>query len=148
MKPLIYIAGPFSTEQERESLKHMIELVKKKYDADLYIPMEYKVEGDYQKDDGSWNLPNEDWAKKVFAHDLDKLTLCDKVIAMYTGRQQSQSGTSWEIGYAYAEHIPITIYIPDWAKNNPMSLMVINSAEDFMLENGDIVLNVLDLNQK
>ena len=39
----IYIAGPFSTERERESLKHMIELVKSRYPGySLYIPMSIK----------------------------------------------------------------------------------------------------------
>ena len=53
----IYIAGPFAEPHHREALLHMINLVKKAYNTntgelDLYIPMEYKVEGDYQNPDG------------------------------------------------------------------------------------------------
>jgi nucleoside 2-deoxyribosyltransferase len=67
----IYIAGPFSHPEEREALQHMIELVKKRYpDANLYIPMEYKVPGDFQKLDGTWNLANHEWAKKVYESDI------------------------------------------------------------------------------
>ena len=135
----IYIAGPFSTDQERESLKKMIELVKKNFpDYNLYIPMEYKVEGDFQKEDGTWNLPNHEWARKVYLEDLKHLENAKYVIAMYLGRQQSSTGTAWELGYSCAYGINTIIYIPGWAKSNKMSLMVLNSALGYMEEDGEM----------
>ena len=56
----IYIAGTFSSPDDRKSLIALIHLVRHKYpDADVFVPMEHKVEGDYQLPDGSWFLPNE-----------------------------------------------------------------------------------------
>lgn len=134
----IYIAGPFSHDNERTSLKHMIELVQKRYpDANLYIPMEYKVPGDFQKLDGTWNLPNNVWAKRVFDSDIKYLNNSDLVIAMYIGHYCS-SGTVWEIGYAVGRNIPVIGYIPDWAKEQDMSLMVLNGFSGYISEDTNI----------
>lgn len=135
----VYIAGPFSTEQEKESLKKMIELVKKNFpDYSLYIPMEYKVEGDFQKEDGTWNLPNHEWARKVYFEDVKNLKSSTCVVAMYLGRQQSSTGTAWELGLASAYGIDTILYIPEWAKKNTMSLMVLNGVLGYMEEDGTL----------
>lgn len=134
---MIYIAGPFSTEQERASLEKMITLVRKRYPLeDLYIPMDFKVEGDFQKLDGTWNLPNHEWAKKVYEADVEHLLSSRMVFAMYCGRIHS-SGSIWEIGYACGKEIPVILYIPKWASNE-MSLMVLNGVYGYIDENSMI----------
>ena len=139
----IYIAGPFSQENERKSLKHMIELVKlANPNAEFYIPMEFKVEGDFQKPDGTWNLPNEEWARRVYEEDLKHLNEADIVYAQYVGHYCS-SGTVWEMGYANAKGIPVVAYIPAWAYEKNMSLMVLNSFFGFLDEDGSIMKNSL-----
>ena len=138
MSERIYIAGPFSTEQERESLKKMISLVRQNFPyAKLYIPMEFKVPGEFQKPDGSWNLENYDWARQVYLNDLKHIEEATKMFAMYTGRNAT-TGTAWEIGYACAYGIDTYLYIPEWAKEKDMSLMIINSALGWMDEFGVI----------
>ena len=133
----IYIAGSFTAERERKSLEHMIALVREKYPtAELYIPMEHKVEGDYQKEDGTWYLSNPAWAQCVFYMDIEGIQDCDEIIAMYTGHFGT-TGTSWEIGYAYGLGIPVTLYIPEWAKEENASLMVLNSAYAYLDEDGN-----------
>lgn len=133
----IYIAGPFSHPEERESLQHMIELVKKRYpDVNFYIPMEYKVPGDFQKLDGTWNLANHEWAKKVYESDIHHLDSANMVIALYVGHYCS-SGTVWEIGYAKGKGIPVIAYIPEWVKGD-MSLMVMNGFNKYIGEDGNI----------
>ena len=125
----IYIAGSFATSQERASLEEMIAAVKDEFKDryfDLYIPMEFKVEGDFQNEDGTWNLPNHVWAKKVYENDLKELDSSNIVIAMYSGHRGS-TGTPWEIGYACGKGITVLVYIPEWAETNDMSLMIINS---------------------
>lgn len=129
----IYIAGPFSHDNERESLKHMIALVRKRYpDAILYIPMEYKVPEDFQKIDGTWNLPNEEWARKVYESDIEHLNKADLVFVLYIGHYCS-SGSIWEVGYACGKGIPVIAYIPEWVKGD-MSLMVMNGLDKYMTE--------------
>lgn len=137
-KKKVYIAGPFAEPHHREALRHMIDIIKHSEDADkfeLYIPMEYKVEGDFQKEDGTWNLPNHVWAYQVFVNDKKELDQSDMVVALYDGRKGT-TGTAWEIGYAFAKDIPVVGYIPEYAKKEPMSLMVINSFAGVLLENG------------
>ena len=137
MNMKIYIAGPFSQPREREALKHMIEIVRTKYpNAKLYIPMEFKVPGDFQKPDGTWNFSNYQWAKAVRDKDVQELDSCDMVIAMY-GSHYCTSGTVWEIGYAHGINKPITLYFPEYCKDGDnMSLMVVLSASHYMGEDG------------
>ena len=116
----------------------MISLVKKRYpDARLYIPMEYKVPEDFQKLDGTWNLPNNMWAQKVFLHDKEELDKADLVFALYVGHYCS-SGTVWEIGYACGKGIPVIAYIPDWIQGD-VSLMVMNGFNKKIEEDGTII---------
>lgn len=130
----IYIAGPFSSAVDRAALKRMIKIVKQIHqytDLDLYIPMEYKVEGDYKKEDGTWNLPNYVWSKQVYKNDIKNLCEAEEVFVLYTGRKGT-TGTAWEIGFAHGMNKKITLYIPNYAKDRPMSLMVLNSADYYI----------------
>ena len=99
--------------------------------------MEFKVPGESQKPDGSWNLENHDWARQVYLNDLKHIEEATKVFAMYTGRNAT-TGTAWEIQYACACGIDTYLYIPEWAKEKDMSLMIINSALGWMDESGVI----------
>lgn len=142
-KKRIYVAGPFSTPDEKKALTHMIDILKKgcedakahDLDIELYIPMEFKVEGDFQKEDGTWNLPNQEWAHRVYENDIKELKNCDMMICMYVGHR-STTGTAFEIGYATALGKPIIGYIPEFAKNENMSLMILNSMDHMMFDNG------------
>lgn len=140
----IYIAGPFSHDNERQALQEMINIVKNRFGfEDIYIPMEYKVPGDYQKLDGTWNLENHVWAKEVFKNDLRHLNEATIVIALYTGHYCS-SGSIWEIGYACGRGIPVIAYIPDWAKEKDVSLMVMNGFKSQLHKDGTITPFTVD----
>lgn len=118
----------------------MIDIIKNAYDGDdleLYIPMEHKVENDYQNPDGTWHLPNHEWARDVFWTDRRHIEEADLVVALYDGRIGT-TGTAWELGYAFGKNIPIIGYIPEYAKKEPMSLMVINSLLGFLQEDGRV----------
>lgn len=133
----IYIAGSFSKRRERKSLKHMIEMVQSLYpNAELYIPMNFKVPGDYLKEDGTWNLPNAIWADRVYRNDMKNLSEADLVFVMYTGHISS-SGTVWEMGYARGAGKHVIVYIPVWVKGD-VSLMVMNSSNQVLKEDGQI----------
>ena len=118
---MIYIAGPFFTDKERAFLKTVIESVKKFFFFFfLFIPMEHFIlKGE--------NLSNNVWAEAVFKMDVEALNKCNHVVAAYLGLR-SDTGTAWEIGYAYAKGIPITLALSPEALNGEVSIMPIQSS--------------------
>ena len=118
---MIYIAGPFFTDEERDFLKIVIESVKKMFpDEELFIPMEHFIPN-------GENLSNNEWAEAVFKMDVEALNKCDHVIAAYLGLR-SDTGTAWEIGYAYAKGIPVTLILSPKAFKGEVSIMPIQSS--------------------
>ena len=134
----VYIAGPFSKPRTRKALLKMIDIAAKRYGrVDLYIPMEYKVPGDFQKLDGTWNLSNAEWAKRVYENDIQHLDNAEVVIALNVGLYRT-AGTVWEVGYAKGKGISVFAYTPTWAMKNDMSLMLMNSYDGYIDEKGII----------
>ena len=118
---MIYIAGPFFTDKERAFLKTVIESVKKFFpNEELFIPMEHFIPN-------GENLSNNEWAEAVFKMDVEALNKCNHVVAAYLGLR-SDTGTAWEIGYAYAKGIPITLVLSPEALNGEVSIMPIQSS--------------------
>ena len=118
---MIYIAGPFFTDKERTFLKIVIESVKEFFpNEELFIPMEHFIPN-------GENLSNNEWAEAVFKMDIEALNKCDRVIAAYLGLY-SDTGTAWEIGYAYAKGIPVTLILSNEALNGNVSIMPIQSS--------------------
>lgn len=132
---MIYVAGPFFTDEQRRLLNHMIEHLRKTQTEELFIPMEHFIEnGD--------KMSNQEWAQKVFEMDVQAINNCSQVVAMYLGHY-SDTGTAWEIGYAYAKGIPVSLWIPIAYRQFDMSIMPINSAN-----NMKYYFNVSNINQK
>ena len=121
---MIYIAGPFFTDKERAFLKIIIKSVKKMFpDEELFIPMEHFIPN-------GENLSNNEWAEAVFKMDVEALNKCDRVVAAYLGLR-SDTGTAWEIGYAYAKNIPVSLILSPEALNGEVSIMPIQSSNYF-----------------
>ena len=118
---MIYIAGPFFTDEERAFLKIVIESVKETFpNEELFIPMEHFIPN-------GENLSNNEWAEAVFKMDVEALNKCDRVVAAYLGLR-SDTGTAWEIGYAYARSIPIDLILSPEALEGEVSIMPIQSS--------------------
>ena len=118
---MIYIAGPFFTDKERAFLKIVIESVKEICpNEELFIPMEHFIS------DGE-NLSNNEWAEAVFKMKVEALNKCNRVVAAYLGLR-SDTGTAWEIGYAYAKNIPVSLILSPEALNGEVSIMPIQSS--------------------
>ena len=113
----IYIAGPFFSDIERMKLIKVIELLKTLEDYELFIPMEHFIPN-------GENMSNKDWAKEVYEMDKQALENSDIVVALYNGLY-SDTGTAWEIGYAYGKNIPIALITT--SKN--VSIMPVNSSK-------------------
>ena len=118
---MIYIAGPFFTDKERAFLKNLIRSVKKMFpNEELFIPMEHFIPN-------GENLSNNEWAEAVFKMDVEALNKCNHIIAAYSGLY-SDTGTAWEIGYAYAKGIPVDLISPTEVLKEEMSIMPIQSS--------------------
>ena len=118
---MIYIAGPFFTDEERAFLKVVIESVKEIFpNEELFIPMEHFIPN-------GENLSNNEWAEAVFKMDVEALNKCDRVVAAYLGLR-SDTGTAWEIGYAYAKGIPVDLILSLEALRGEVSIMPIQSS--------------------
>ena len=119
---MIYIAGPFFTDEERAFLKIVIESVKEIFpNEELFIPMEHFIPN-------GENLSNNEWAEAVFKMDVEALNKCDRVVAAYLGLR-SDTGTAWEIGYAYAKGIPVDLILSLDAMVGEVSIMPIQSSK-------------------
>ena len=112
----IYFAGPLFTPEDKKINEYFAALLRADKDKQVYLPQEYKVK-DVEK------LPNEDWAQKVYKHDMEMLEACDMVIAIVRGGKASDDGTAFEIGYAAALGKRIWIYADE---REPISLMFLN----------------------
>lgn len=118
---MIYIAGPFFTDRERALLKKVIHRVKETYpDEELFIPMEHFIPN-------GENLSNNEWAEAVFKMDVAALDKSNLMIASYLGLR-SDTGTAWEIGYAYAKGIPVFLMLAPEARKGEVSIMPIQSS--------------------
>ena len=99
-----YIAGPFFRKGERERLEKLREFFKSDEFFDKYeffFPMDHKIPG-------GESMPNGEWAWNVFEMDVKELATSKLVIAIYD-THYSDTGTAWELGFAYANHIPVLL---------------------------------------
>lgn len=124
----IYLAAPFFKKEEREFVEKIADIFRSSGD-EVYVPMEHKIEN-------GENLPNNEWARKVFEQDIKAIDECDTVIAVYSSLY-SDTGTAWECGYAYAKGKRVLINIckeeseSNGTIKNIKSLMVINGSNNY-----------------
>ena len=114
----IYMAGAFF----RPETKSKIDLYAadfRRLGHDVYVPQEHTVPN-------AWDMSQEDWAREVFKMDVAAIQECDMVFVVYDGLY-SDSGTAWEIGYAYALGKHIAINVNENVKD--MSIMPFASAD-------------------
>lgn len=114
-----YIAGPFFKEGERERIEQLREFFKSDSFFDKYeffFPMDHKIPG-------GETMPNEEWAWNVFEMDVKELANSKLVIAIYD-KHYSDSGTAWELGFAYANHIPVLLLCTDLEADNSIMPLI------------------------
>lgn len=114
----IYMAGAFFRPETKTKIDSLVEQMRE-HGYDVYVPQEHTVPN-------AWEMSQEDWAKEVFKMDIAAIQDCDMVYAIYDGLY-SDSGTAWEIGYAYALGKHIAINVNENVKD--MSIMPFASAD-------------------
>ena len=115
----IYLAGP--CDSEHRTMMTKIAKVFRDNKQEVYCPWELKIEN-------AWDMPQEDWAQKVFEADIKALNNSDIVIMISYGRISS-TGTAWEQGYCYAKNIPVHVV---QVNTEPTSLMVYCGCDSFI----------------
>lgn len=113
----IYIAGPLFTEAERYYLQKIDEVLKK-LGFDTYLPHK----------DGGIFVRGVTKSEDFFRKDLEEINKCDMLVAVLNGIDVD-SGTSWEIGFAYSKGIPVFGILDDTRKpdNKLLNPMIFNS---------------------
>ena len=114
----IYLASPFFYGEEKPNVEKVRDILRAS-DLDVFVPMEHFVEG-------GENMPNEIWANEVFKMDKDAIDECDVLVCLYYGLY-SDSGTAWEVGYAYSKNKKIVVIHMDEKKES--SLMISSCAD-------------------
>lgn len=97
-KKQIYLAGPLFSQAERDfNIMLRDRLVEKGFD--VFLPQE----------DGNDTHSNrmEDRQRITFENDVRGIDGSDLVLAVLDGGSDVDSGTAWEMGYAYAKGMPV-----------------------------------------
>lgn len=115
----IYLASPFFDATECHYYHRAIEALRSA-GYEVYVPQEHTIEG-------GWEMPNEEWARRVYCEDVNALRTCDVVMVMNFG-MYSDSGTAWEAGFAYGLQIP-TVQVLCGGYNTAYSLMMMNGCD-------------------
>lgn len=95
----IYLCGSCATDN-RTTMMNIAKILRKA-GFTLYCPWELKFAD-------AWDMPQEQWAEKVFENDVLAIDNCDAIIMISYGRMSS-AGSNWEQGYAYACNKPIYV---------------------------------------
>lgn len=113
----IYMAGAFFRPETKERIDSYVAGFRR-LGYSVYVPQEHTIPN-------AWDMSQEDWAREVFKMDIKAIQDCDILFAMYDGLY-SDSGTAWEIGYAYA--LGKNIQISNDPNIEDMSIMPFASA--------------------
>lgn len=103
-KQMIYIASPFFSEDEIRILSQVEEILSRR-GYEYFSPREHEIR------DGAPG--SSEWSQAAFLMDRAAIDECEVLLMIYHGNY-SDSGTSWECGYAYAKGKPvIAVHIGD-----------------------------------
>ena len=117
-----YLASPFFTERQRDTVCKVANILRAA-GHEVFVPMEHKIED-------AWSYSPKEWAEKVFAMDVDAIRACDEMIALYYGLY-SDTGTAFEIGYAYAAQMPVhVIPMANPGEKLDVSVMIASAAAE------------------
>ncbi|WP_407281662.1 nucleoside 2-deoxyribosyltransferase [Methanolobus sp. WCC1] len=97
-KKQIYLAGPLFSQAERDFNVLL---------RDRLVEMEFSVFLPQEDGNDTESSRMEDRQKNIFDNDVSGIDNSDIVLAVLDGGSDVDSGTAWEMGYAYAKGIPV-----------------------------------------
>lgn len=139
----VYLASPFFNAEQRETMQTVLDTLRR-YKLNVYAPYEHSIEN-------AWGLPNPIWGQRVFTEDVKAIDNSESVVVIDWG-MDSDTGTAWECGYAYAKQKTVIVIC---CGNQPAhSLMMLNGCsifvklEDFLRDGFAMDVNPSDIEQK
>lgn len=108
----IYLASPFFNEVELEAVEK-VEKILRDRGFNVFSPREHQFGDIYEVGSSAWSLA-------TFNNDKKFIDWSDVVVCVYHGNY-SDSGTAWEVGYAYGTQKPVIVV---HLEGNSSNLMV------------------------
>ena len=96
----IYLASPFFNPVENERVDKVKEILDSK-GLEVFSPKEHQNK--------HLEFGTMEWRKATFKNDVDHIDWCDCVVAIISQGNYDDSGTAWELGYAYATNKPVIL---------------------------------------
>lgn len=126
----IYLAGPFFDDQQ-------LNLIQKVEDA---LQSNQSIQSFFSPRNGSSDKADDigspRWAKATFLEDVNQIQKADVMVAILDyPHANPDSGTAFEIGYAYAHSIPLVLF---QAENNPVNIMLSQGATAYLTSLQDL----------
>ena len=100
MTKKIYLASPFFDDAELERVDKVKEILDSK-GLEVFSPKEHQNE--------HLEFGSIEWRKATFKNDVKHIDWCDVVVAIICKGNYDDSGTAWELGYAYATNKPVVL---------------------------------------
>jgi len=132
---MIYIAGALFSQAEREFNKKLQQMISEA-GFSVFLPQEDASDNQDQRDDRNH--------LSIFNQCLNGLKKSDIVVAVLEGTDVD-SGTAWEIGYAYATGKPVIGFRTDFRIQTPgerVNLMIQESLNEYV-DNFEALKDVL-----
>lgn len=96
----VYLASPFFDDAELERVDRVKEILNSK-GLEVFSPKEHQNE--------HLEFGSIEWRKATFENDVKHIDWCDVVVAIICKGNYDDSGTAWELGYAYATNKPVVL---------------------------------------
>lgn len=110
----LYIAAPFFNDEQLTLVKNVELAIKMTPGLDYYSPRNDGVLNDMSPEDRKAAGP------KLFSLNVKMIRACDAVLAL---KDYSDTGTTWETGFAYGIERPVFAYRSD--PTRPLNIMVL-----------------------
>lgn len=96
----VYLASPFFNDKEVEYLERVEKILEEK-SLKVFSPMRNPVDEQVQVGSRQWSI-------ETFMNDIKYIKWSEIIVGIYHGNY-SDSGTAWELGYAYATDKPVIL---------------------------------------
>lgn len=96
----VYLASPFFNDKEVEVLEQVEKILEEK-SLKVFSPMRNPMDKQIQVGSRQWSI-------ETFMNDIKYIKWSEIVVGIYHGNY-SDSGTAWELGYAYATDKPVIL---------------------------------------
>ncbi len=96
----VYLASPFFNEKEIEYVEQVEKILEEK-GLNVFSPMRNQLDEKLETGSRQWSI-------ETFMNDLKYIKWAEIVVGIYHGNY-SDSGTAWELGYAYASDKPVIL---------------------------------------